>query len=540
MNSLEKARSHGKVNREVVSSLYKNGPLVAVKSNLKVFKGGREIAKPVYVEAHQAVEYSSPVNHMVYSAANFSSSIFSSSNGRIEIKIDRQSAEKAIGFKFRIRLSESGGSNSITVVPIPYLFDRIEFWAEAGSGDQISNHYADTMFWLYNVFADEQNFVLMQNIGSSQKWQNNVSIAAGKSVDYYLELPGSWVEIVKPFIGNFKGDILCRLYTRNGVTASGSGTLALSQLDLILEHDDLSESDKSLHIQQYENNVLRHTYLDIIHISETKTCTASSETKFSLENLVGKCAFMLFCLRSSTSSTSNAITNYADIGDTCQVDILGPQNQKLLGHGTPIYGKELKSFMSKHFPGSLAKYKNVYLIPFCHNAMKAFTHTDGYMYFHGENYNLSLTFPAAGTSEVQTITLTNPANDGGYYQLAYKGYITDSLAYNANAAAIKAALEALPSIIDDGLTVTASGAATATFTLTFSPAKQVAYSNGHNANLVKIIPTSLNDGGVFEIGATTVTTVGAAGFTTGTYQLDLYAFVYRDFFCDGGRVKIME
>jgi len=69
----------------------------------------------------------------------------------------------------------------------------------------------------------------------------------------------------------------------------------------------------------------------MINVTEVKTCTVGSEAKFSLENLVGKCAFMLFCLRSSTSATSNAITNYVDIGDTCQ------------GHGVPIYGKDIDS-----------------------------------------------------------------------------------------------------------------------------------------------------------------------------------------------------
>lgn len=538
MNSLEKARSVGKVNREVVSSLFKNGPHVPIKSTFRTFKNGRETLKNVVVESHQAVEHASPHDFLTYSASNFSSSIFSSANGRIEIKIDRGSAEKAIGLKFRIRLQETGGVNSVTPIPVFFLFDRIEFWAEAGSGDMISRHYDNAMFWMYNVYSDEQNESFLNLAGSSRKWENNKPIKAGTYVDYYMNLPGCWIEIVKPFISGFKGDLLVRLYTRNGVVASGSGTLSLSQLDLILEHDDLDDSDRNMHFNHFESNVIRHTYLDMINISESKTCTASTEVKFSLENLVGKCAFMLFGLRSSTSSTSNAITNYADLGDTCLIDLLGPQNQKLLGHGVPLYAKELKSLLNHHFPGSLSKYKNVYIIPFASNAMKAFTQIDGYMYFHGENYNISLTFPGAPVSEVHTVTLTNPLNDGGYYQLSYKGYVTDSIIFSANAATIKAALEALPSFIEEGLTATVSGPATSTFTITLN--KPVAYQNGHANNLIRIIPTSLNDGGVAEIGASSVTTVGEVGWTTGTYQFDCYAFVYRDLFYDGGKIKVME
>jgi len=102
--------------------------------------------------------------------------------------------------------------------------------------------------------------------------------------------------------------------------------------------------------------------------------------------------------------------------------------------------------------------------------MKAFTHVDGYMYFHGENYNLSLTFPAAPTSEVQTITLSQ-TNNAGYYALEYKGRITNALVYNASASTMAAAVNALPSIIEDGLTVSFNQAvsAGASVTATFTP-----------------------------------------------------------------------
>lgn len=542
MNSIDKLKKANLLNREVVSSLYKNGPKVRSGHVVQSYKNGKPIAKEVHVEGHQAFEHSAPINHMYYTASNYSSSIFSSANGKIDIKIDKQSSDKAVGMKLRIRLTESGGSNPVTIVPIPYLFERIEFWADNGSGDMIQIEYGDTMFWKYNVYSEEQGKRLMLNINSSNKWENGIAIPAGKSIDYYLEFPGSWIEIVKPFVGGMKGDILCRLYTRNGIIASGNGTVALSQLDLILEVEELDDEDNRHHMIEYEDKIFRYTYLDVVNVSESKTCTASAETKFSLENLNGKCAFLMFCLRSSTSATSNAITNYADLTDLCQVDLLGPQNQKLLGHGTPLYAKELKSLMNKHFPGSLGSHKNVYIIPFCSSAMQAFTGAkDGYFLFQGENYNLSLTFPGAGTAEVQTVTLTNPANDGGYYQLAYKGHVTNSLAYNADVATgMKAALDALPSMVEDGLTSTFSGQATSTFTITFSPAKPVAYQNGHNSNLVKIIPTSLNDGGTAEIGATTVTTVGNAGWTTGTYTIDLYAFMYKDVYVNDGRIRAVE
>ena len=138
----------------------------------------------------------------------------------------------------------------------------------------------------------------------------------------------------------------------------------------------------------------------------------------------------------------------------------------------------------------------------------------------GEEF-LHITPGPAGTSEVQTITLTNPANDGGYYQLAWGGDVTDSLVYNASVATMKAAFEALPSVKRAGLTVTFSGTAAATFTATFLP-------YGPVNDLIRIIPTSLNDGGVAEIGSTAITTPGVRGFSAGTYQIDILGLCWSD------------
>lgn len=72
--------------------------------------------------------------------------------------------------------------------------------------------------------------------------------------------------------------------------------------------------------------------------------------------------------------------------------------------------------------------------------------------------------PSGGTSEVQTLTIT--ATGGSYYLSVTKGantQITAAIAYNANAAAIQAALEALSNVAPGDITVAGAGP----FTLTF-------------------------------------------------------------------------
>jgi hypothetical protein len=71
--------------------------------------------------------------------------------------------------------------------------------------------------------------------------------------------------------------------------------------------------------------------------------------------------------------------------------------------------------------------------------------------------------PYVGLSnEVQTVTITG-APTGGTFTLTYSGQTTAGIAYNATAAAVKAALEALSNIAAGDVTVTGTGPYTVTF-----------------------------------------------------------------------------
>lgn len=66
-------------------------------------------------------------------------------------------------------------------------------------------------------------------------------------------------------------------------------------------------------------------------------------------------------------------------------------------------------------------------------------------------------------AEVQTITISGTPT-GGTYKLTFDGKTTANIAFNANAAAIQAALEALSNIDPGDVTVAGTGPYTATFT----------------------------------------------------------------------------
>ena len=78
----------------------------------------------------------------------------------------------------------------------------------------------------------------------------------------------------------------------------------------------------------------------------------------------------------------------------------------------------------------------------------------------------NLYVPYAGrAAEVQTVTVTG-APTGGTFTLTFEGSTTAAIAYNATAAAVKAALVALPGITENQVTV--SGAAGGPYTVTFT------------------------------------------------------------------------
>ena len=147
------------------------------------------------------------------------------------------------------------------------------------------------------------------------------------------------------------------------------------------------------------------------------------------------------------------------------------------------------------------------------------------MRFTGSNVYLALTPASAGTSEVMTFTLTNPANDAGYFRLYFNGEHTDPLAYNETTANLATALNSLSTIRNhNGVKLTA------TFTEDFADTTTCSFSPNMSLGGVQVeaISESLNDGGTPEFPITTVSTEGVSGFTTGTHDITVYAFIHKD------------
>lgn len=105
----------------------------------------------------------------------------------------------------------------------------------------------------------------------------------------------------------------------------------------------------------------------------------------------------------------------------------------------------------------------------------------------------------AGTNEVQTVAITGSPT-GGTFTLNFNGYVTTAIAYNATAAAVQSALEALANLAPGDVTVTGTAP---TFTVTFGGAYAA-------QNVVTLVATHALTGGTTPNVTVTTTTQGVA------------------------------
>lgn len=107
---------------------------------------------------------------------------------------------------------------------------------------------------------------------------------------------------------------------------------------------------------------------------------------------------------------------------------------------------------------------------------------------------------AAGTDEVQTITITGTPT-GGNFTLTFDGQTTGNIAHNANAAAVQAALDALSNVDPGDIVVTGTNPA---FTLTFG-------GQYNDVNVPQTTATAALTGGSTPSVTAATTTQGAVG-----------------------------
>jgi len=444
---------------------------------------------------------------------------------------------------------EFGNAAEVQLCPSSYLVNYVE-WLN-GRGEVLYREHNDVSWWSSLALIPDglRTAEFHRSINTSERCYEGQIHVRNTTRRYRLPFVMHPWNIQKPYLGNLKDGLSIRIYWAASVVASGSGTPRITGAYLNLRQRRLPDADVKVYRERFNDTVM-HKFLQADKLEFlSQTITAGTNFKLDLSSFKGDCPFMLFAIRSnSTSATSNAILKTLGLGEGASCDVLDPSGSSVLGSGTAVRVKLLEDRVSQHVPGTdIMKYRRWYVIPFCESVYKAAQGVDcGSFNFNGGKYMLSITPAAAGTSCVQTINLAAGSCTQGVYQLEYKGEVTDPLAYNASASTIKSTLEALQAFQEHPagpLTVTASGALSSDATLTFASNMPPPNAHDDSSYQVKLVNTNMATTTTtisFDSAATENTTAGVAGWTTGTYDVTCYMFRKRQLQERAGELRAFD
>lgn len=451
---------------------------------------------------------------------------------------------------FILELEIKVANNSQLTCPAWGFVKEIEFRVN-NNADSSSNFkiYNDTIFLDTFSFGAEQRDLAWRDMLTPKGVLMDRNLPTGT---YYVRLPlNSYLDQLKPYCRHITQDLQIRLTFNNDVDVSGTSTdLTLQNITLYVQSERLSQKEldnfkKELHGPAAKSLVGTCVEYQKI-VDRSISWTASTAHDIDLSSLKDVASPYLFLLFKPTTSVDIGTTVYRNmnLGDLT-IDLTSASGSSLMAAGRPVPQRVLRRYFQRHFPEctyNLSEQYQAYFVPFCANASMAsrYGQVNGYQWFDGSKMKLRVTLPAARVREVQTLTLAGGTdNDGGYYVLSFNGELTGPLVYNANVAAMKAALEGLRVCTENQIKVTFSATAAGSFTVTFGEDRNECGKIYEKYGLVQLIPLDLNDGTVNARYSTALTTAGSAGAPASadsTMCCVVYAPVYHNISIDGNGI----
>lgn len=418
-----------------------------------------------------------------------------------DLEKDDCSRIEDIMFRFKISCANA----AVTLPSSAYWFDRVIVYAQRGQ-DEIARFYPENVIAFLAMTQNKDqlkywsklmNFNLTEfnSEGSLKFWYSDKNvIQVGESKDVYLPIPVSFFKFGAIDPQHLHSALRFEIQFASNLAISGSiANISLDAVHLVVRTHQEDEMDRRAKLQHAQRIDHKYHYLDPVILSyNDKTLTASNKTTFALDSFVGKSPFLIFVIKGSTTPNvaDKSDLHFKELGQYATIDLENSSGQSLLSAGNPIRQEVLYQTFTEDTSNPYIK--GMYYLTFTDNIKLANAGVlNSWHQFNGQKDNLAITFDAAPTQEVHTITLNNLANDGGRYKLSVQGEMSSDLAHNTSAANIKAAIEGLRPIKERNYSVTSSGTAEATFTLTFGA------DNGRVNNeigTVKLIATTLNDG----------------------------------------------
>lgn len=452
----------------------------------------------------------------------------------------------SVNFVTDVQITETVRVNTSAseLIPQPLRYEYIQFFPDktkSTTTTAIQTLYGDILYYLYTLIPLEQREELAIAAGFTKDWTIDTSTA--------LIQPTVSRQTIMPINGlymyandgqdmqSMMEDVRIEIHTRPSIIAVNSaGTATTTLMDMRMVYNNklhTSSSNKmgrelnTRSIDDYECN-----YLDWINCSNNaQILNASTQALIPMDNMQNKStACILIAIRASATAVANyGLMQTLDLANGL-IDFQEPGGQSVFGGGTPLQANYFKYVVNpSQVPGENTN-MNYYLIPFCDNFKEAVRGImNGYIAIGNEKYNLALTPPAAGTSQVQTFTST-AALTGGYIVFEFEGSFSAPVIFSSTVAQLKTAFEAMDSMRKHpGLAVTfnAQFDAGAAVTVTFND------TNYHA--LIHIIGSGLISAGpVTQYPVTTISTPNVKGWTNGTYAVSIYAGVWKRYIVEEG------
>lgn len=429
-------------------------------------------------------------------------------------------------------ITESGGSNSMILLPVQEWFKKVEYELDGVK----TSTFGDALFWKNCILQSGEQFEISRkraNISPAYNSSDEQTHKASEIRRYKLDFMVSWLDLLRVDFSTLAKDLKIRLFPLdNGIIYSGSGTPSLTGITVRF----VSVDDKRFPNARKADLVkvpYCGQFLEPIQDEQDVKLTSSTKSRISLKNLEGKCAFLTVYVRASPYTASTLNTTY-DLGMNAYIDISNKSGTSLLCNDNQVRADWfLQEEPLLHFNSGYPNFAYVYFIPFCNSASDALRgRMRGYLDLNSEKM-LEITPDASATDEKHSITLSGTPASGSYY-FSYKGDITDELTYNTSTANMAVALNALPFFKQYGLTCSASATMVGTSTVITISGNHVDKLDG---SVIKVINNTLITSAPANITVSSARqTVGRRGFTTGTYRVSTYAWVYRSVAQCGDRI----
>lgn len=493
------------------------------------------------IPAHQATVHR---QQNVYYTQDFNgvpTNLFRNNGSRYSGHIEAKSFTKMKAATLRVSLQVTPGTgDGATLAPMPLWFDRIEIRTGSGS-KHLTTIYGDQLLGNLNLLENDRLASVKRNANISDDWSSGRELSDTRARTFYLPLLGSFFDS-EQYWADIRGDVVVDVFPANTIVSAASAasvTVDCTDMSLVIQTENLSSEDARSHEHFHSSVISSNRSVEWVPVREFgRTMTAGTQVNVDLDNVVGECAGLVCMVRQTgATNTGNGRFQYIDLGADARIDLVTAGNKSLLGSGVPLDGDFVRNELwPTHFNTDWNKHKNAVFVPFTSDIKAAYKGVvDGAVTFNGSGIKLQVTPGAAGVDTVQVAenTSVTPATNGLFY-IEFKGQASVVM---LGSAATAGSL----SLVFDELE-TAQNYPGGPLTAQFSQAPgqgggpiEVTFPGRYVPEPLRIVSVNLETATAEPVAYSTRVgsirntncVVGTDGFVNGSYDVDVYALMYK-------------